>query len=58
MGGAELECTEAFLSLSLNSLSLFQDLTHLGGSLKTASGKETFSSSYKGALAGALPGVT
>jgi hypothetical protein len=39
-------------------LSLFHDLTHLEGGLKTASGKENFSSSYEGALAGALPDVT
>jgi hypothetical protein len=57
VGGARLQCIEVFF-LSLNSLSLFQDLTRLGGGLKTASGKESFSSSYKGVLAGALTGVT
>jgi hypothetical protein len=38
--------------LSLNSLS--QDLTRLRGGLKTAGGKESFSSSCKGILARAL----
>jgi hypothetical protein len=47
-----------FFFLSLNSNSLFQDLTCLRGGLKTAGGKESFSSSYKGVLVGALPGVT
>jgi hypothetical protein len=55
VGEAELQCTKAFFPLL--KLSLFQDLTRLGGSLKTASGKESFCSSYKGALAGAHPSV-
>jgi hypothetical protein len=46
MGRARLQWIEAFF-LSLNSHSLFQDLTLLRGGLKTASGKENLSSSYK-----------
>jgi hypothetical protein len=42
----------------LLKLSVFQDLTHLGGGPKTTSGKESFSLNYKGALAQALPSVT
>jgi hypothetical protein len=47
-----------FFFLSLNSLFLIQDLTRLRGGPKTASGKESLSSSYKGFLAGAFPSVT
>jgi hypothetical protein len=48
VGGTRLQCTEAFsFFLSLNTKSLFQDLTSLRGGLKTASGKESLSSSHK-----------
>jgi hypothetical protein len=58
MGRAKLQCTEAFFSSQLSApfllkLSPFQALTHLGGGPKIVNGKESFSSSYKGALAGA-----
>jgi hypothetical protein len=45
-------------ALTLLNLSPFQDLTHLGVGLKTAIGKESFSSKYKGVLARQLPTVT
>jgi hypothetical protein len=60
VGGARLHCTETFFPLSAPSLlklSPFQALIHLRGDLKTAGGKESFSSSYKDFLAGELPGV-
>jgi hypothetical protein len=44
--------------LSLNANSLFQDLTHLRGGPKTASGRKVCLQATKGVLAGALPGVT
>jgi hypothetical protein len=54
VGRTKIQCTKAFsFFLSLNSNSLFQDLTCLRGGLKTAGGKVK-----KGVLARALPGVT
>jgi hypothetical protein len=48
VGRTRLQCTEAFsFFLSLNTNTLFQDLTGLKGGPKTAGGKECLSSSLK-----------
>jgi hypothetical protein len=55
---AELNFSAPEAFFLLLKLSPFQDLTFLEGGSNIASGKEYFSSSYKGALAMALPNVT
>jgi hypothetical protein len=54
VGRARLQCTKAFIPPLKFSLFLFQDLTHLGRGPKTAGGKDSFSSSYKGVLSRAV----